>query len=689
MTSAAYRAPGGAPSAAVARVRATRTALVAAHVARAALFGGAVTVVLGVAAGWWSAGAALGVVVAGIVAAAGVRRATVPRVALWIEERVPRLEYALVTAVELFGSGRSVDALEARVRQVTWRDEVRRALGRALVLPAVVLLAAMGVAFGARYLLANTRAGSAAARIITGGREAAPATSPLARVRAHVVPPAYTGARDLTVDEPAVVDAIVGSRVELSGRGGTTPVSAALDDRPMRVDTAGGQWRVAFSMDARSGVLRLLAGSVQRLVAIEARSDSAPVVVLSAPPRDSVLRSAAATFPLHAELHDDWGLATASFEYIVSSGEGESFTFRSGSIGARRLANARGATLDGTLSLAALELKPGDVVHVRAIARDGNTVSGPGEGASETRVIRIARQGEYDSVAVEGAPPPEADKSALSQRMLIMLTEKLEARRPRLDRPALLGEARTIARDQNRLRKAVGDIVFSRLEGDSGSGEHSHDEAAEARTDSSRLSKAEELLRAADSATGGAAEILDFEGGESPVVAINRPLLEAYNHMWDAGRHLEQGETREALPPMYAALAAIQRARQAERIYLRGKPPKVVVDLARVRMSGKDKGTGSTRTPRPPLDPRRAARVARFLNAAAMLDSAPAAAIDTLLVLRVDALDADPPAARALGAALAELRAGRDATGALVRARRALEGDAPRGAAVSPWSRGW
>ncbi len=47
----------------------------------------------------------------------------------------------------------------------------------------------------------------------------------------------------------------------------------------------------------------------------------------------------------------------------------------------------------------------------------------------------------------------------------------------------------------------------------------------------------------------------------------------------EAGRWLELGEPDDALPHMRAALAAIQRARQAERLYLRGRPPTQVVDI--------------------------------------------------------------------------------------------------------------
>ncbi|HEX6053965.1 MAG TPA: hypothetical protein VFZ21_32060, partial [Gemmatimonadaceae bacterium] len=413
----------------------------------------------------------------------------------------------------------------------------------------------------------------------------------------------------------------------------------------------------------------------------------------------TVLRAAEGNVPRAAEVRDDIGLVSGGFEYIVSSGEGESFQFRSGTLGAKRFAadgdRIRSGTLAGVLELGSLGLKAGDIVHLRAIARDGNTVSGTGVGSSETRVLRIARASEYDSIAVEGAAPPEADRSLISQRMLIMMTEALERRRPRLARETVLSESRGIGRDQTRLRKRVGDIIFARL-GDDPTGEHvhgpdeePHDEPVPSPADSSADSARAALLRAAEAATTGGDEILDFEGDETPIVAINRPLLEAYNAMWEAGRELDQGEPARALPPMRRALAAIQRARQAERIYLRGKPPAVVVDLARVRLTGKDSGGPSTRSARAPADPDAARRAQRLAVAMTLVASEPAAAIDSLVLLRVETLDAAPALAAALGDAIEALRNGRDATPLFARARRVAEGTVRGGAGLSPWSGVW
>jgi hypothetical protein len=186
----------------------------------------------------------------------------------------------------------------------------------------------------------------------------------------------------------------------------------------------------------------------------------------------------------------------------------------------------------------------------------------------------------------------------------------------------------------------------------------------------------EEMLARADSATNRTNDPIDFEGGESPVVAVNKPLLEAYNAMWAASTELEIGEPGRALPHMRKALAAIQKARQAERLYLRGTPPAVVIDISKARLKGKDKGASSTRRALTSSDSASRTRVARFAEIVELAARDPRSAIDSLLVLRIDALGDEPAFATALSDAANAMRRGKseEATTALTRARRALAG---------------
>jgi hypothetical protein len=438
-------------------------------------------------------------------------------------------------------------------------------------------------------------------------------------------------------------------------------------------------------MPASAQVLRLKQDARERLLLLEPRGDSVPVVLLEHPVRDTVLRAPTGVVPLAAHFRDDFGLAEGWWELVVSSGEGENFKFRSMVVGRAGFANAKTGDRAWRLVLDSLGLAPGDLVHVRAVGRDGNTVTGPGIGGSDTRTIRIARASEYDSLAVEGLPPPDTLTALLSQRMIILLTEALEKKRPRIPREELVAESRKIAVDQNALRRQVGDIIFSRLEDLGGEGEHSHDDGH----DHGALSP-DDLLKAAEEATAkSGAETLDFAEGESPVIAINRPLLEAYNAMWDASRELGVADPKRALPHMYAALAAIQRARLAERFYLRGRTREVVVDLAKVRLAGKKDGIGpGARAPRTSEDLARARRAERFDAAMSLLASGGPVGqgVDSLLLLRAELIGADPAAAAPLGDAIDALRAGRDATGFLVSARRALAGAPAATGGLGTWS---
>src|SRR5262249_13953241 len=116
----------------------------------------------------------------------------------------------------------------------------------------------------------------------------------------------------------------------------------------------------------------------------------------------------------------------------------------------------------------------------------------------------------------------------------------------------------------------------------------------------------------------------------------------------------------------------IQRARAAERLYLRGRPPDAVVDVAHARLAGKrDDASGATRAPRAALDTTAARRARRLDAALALPPRGGAAAADSLTLLRVDAIAQDPALAAALGAVLDSLRTGGRAAAVIAGARRA------------------
>jgi len=633
----------------------------------------------------------LGLLAAGVawVVLARRRRALdAVQVALWIEEqRATPPDFSLVTymeqvapapaaltrAAEVVWAQAAVAEGLVRLRREAWLGPALFVMGSALLL--VVPRAARVSAGGDR-----AAAGVAGARV---PRESV--VAPLGAWRLRVKPPAYTGQAAVDRGDATVVVAVSGSVIELTGEGALPEarltVVGTTASLPVPASAVGRDWRVRVVAPDAPATIRVSRGGRTRLLVIEGHADSVPMVTLEQPARDSVFREATGRLPLVASATDDIGLASARFDLLVSSGEGERFTVRSVALGAadwRASGGQRRATIRGTLDLSALQLLPGDVVHLRAIARDGHPAATREFGASETRAFRIARPAEYDSVAVEPAPPPDVDKSLLSQRMLLMLTEKLDRQQPRLARAEVLRESLTLARDQARLRLAVGDVVFQRLSGES-SAEHAHfaGDGHEHGVDQ----QGGKLVINPASTTGMLAE-----GNDSPVIAINQPLLEAYNAMWDAGRALEQGDPHGAIPPMKRALEAIERSRAASRLYLRGKPPQVIVDLAKVRLVGKDTGRTSGRSGRAALPTRLVQRDVRLVRAAQLLPAARDAARDSLALLRVEALADAPAFAGAVARVLDVVERGGDVTAAFVGARRVL-GNVVRTPGAG-WSRG-
>jgi hypothetical protein len=179
-------------------------------------------------------------------------------------------------------------------------------------------------------------------------------------------------------------------------------------------------------------------------------------------------------------------------------------------------------------------------------------------------------------------------------------------------------------------------------------------------------------------------------GGGDPEMlrALTKDLQDAHDAMWDAERELQIASTETALPFMYKALAILDRLRNSDRYYLRGMPPRIVVDVAAERLTGTDTGATNQRSARGLADTLVTRMRGQLVAALWQLRSDAAGASNALALLRVEALRVSPDLADALGEAIEALRAGQDATPALARARRALDGG-PSSITQPKWSITW
>jgi hypothetical protein len=331
-------------------------------------------------------GAATGVVVttfggriAGMLCAVGViafvvwRSRTVwslERTALWVEERDPALQYALVTAVDPRYAGWAAPAYKGPL--------LRRAAMQALwpAVAAVVVAVAVNRTFeiyGARLFGGRSDRGSAA-------RTTAPDINRFVPLEVRVVPPAYSRLPNQVLTEPSAISGLVGSQIVVRGRGDSAGIRATVQGGAVRVGVDGAAWTATLMMPPAPSVLTLRDPGYQRLLVLAPVADAPPVAELTAPARDSVMRNARGVLALAARATDDIGLASGHFEIIVSSGsednggvKGKTLT-----VGQMVFGDVHAGTMAGGFRLDSL--KPGDVVSIRAVVRDNNAVSGPGVG---------------------------------------------------------------------------------------------------------------------------------------------------------------------------------------------------------------------------------------------------------------------------------------------------------------------
>ncbi|MEO7366688.1 MAG: hypothetical protein ABIZ36_01945 [Gemmatimonadaceae bacterium] len=598
-----------------------------------------------------------GVLVAGTLMWRARHLVSFAKVALWIEERIPGLHYALITAIQPERSA-FAEGIESAVASEDIAGVTGRAFRR-LILPA---LAAVAVATALLYISppsSLTRSGLLGRLGGSLRNSGGVVGNRLDRLSVDLTPPSYSGQRSTTLDDPTSVTALIGSRLVVRGDGSAAGVTATLGASPVNTHDGDGGWAIAVAMPAKPVALTFHDRQFERIVVLDPRTDAPPKIVLVSPVRDTTMRVAKLVIHLNATATDDVGLSGAYFEYLITTGSGEIFSARTINTPIIRFGGSRSGSISWTLDLSTLKLNQGDIVSIRAVTQDVNTLSGPGLATSDTRTFRIARADEYDSVAVDAAAPPPVDSSALSQRMLIIMTEKLVKEEKKISHTEKVRRSGEIGDMENRIKNRVHDILY---EIDGGS------EAA-----------------APDPAAG-----LQAEEESDDVRAVQNPdLFQAYQALWDAVRSLQIAEPDVALPPMRVALKALDRARLANRLYLRGIPPKVIVDIARVRMAGKEKGSASTRTPRSSADSVHADLERRFGNAIELLSSKPTNAIRDITLLRVEALSTSPAFAAALSEAIDAFRKGTDATNSLLRARRALSGEPVAQPGLPSWSGTW
>ena len=366
---------------------------------------------------------------------------------------------------------------------------------------------------------------------------------PASEFTIDVSAPAYTGRPAVHLRNPSSIEALAGSDAVIR-----VPAGAASLVRLNGTDLTPASDGVVRTVLNQSGYLAIDAAAIHTLLPLTVTPDRAPEVKISAPGKDMRVSSAAITIPIAAEAADDLALRTLELRYTIVSGAGEQFSFTEGTLPATV---ARGSDqswrLAATLSPAQLKLEPGDALIYRAVAADRR----PGEAgvaSSDTFFVEIAGPGDVALAGVE--MPPDKERYALSEAMIVLKIERLIAKEQGMARPALEDAAGTIAAEQRAVRANFIFLLGGEIQ----------DEDVEAET-SSEIAEGRFANKA------------------------RQEIVAATVLMGRVDRALTALTTKEALAQARAAVSALQRAFGHSRYLLRALPARARIDPSR-RLSG-------------------------------------------------------------------------------------------------------
>ncbi len=359
--------------------------------------------------------------VAELLQASDPRLAAATRSAFALAQALPEGSSAALVAAHQ----RSVQERLGSVRPravVRWRRELGRAVPWALLALVVAAVVALGSG--------RARAGVfALVHPLATTRIDAPTASIVESLDARIVYPSYLERAPLRVPGATRIDAPIGSTVEVRvvPRVAARRIEIGVGPQSLGCARAGETFSVSFLVREDVPITVTVTDADGRAVrdaerrAVHAIADPVPVVHLLAPesdatvdPDDSIL--------LAYDASDEIGVAEA--ELVITPPDGRERR--------RRLEITPSTQVSGDTFLAVRDLgaEPGDRVTLRVEARDGNDVTGPGTGRSETRTLLVASESTQRQAAIE-------DLEEIRDAALATLADRLEVPVPESEQAAV------------------------------------------------------------------------------------------------------------------------------------------------------------------------------------------------------------------------------------------------------------
>jgi hypothetical protein len=528
-----------------------------------------------------------------------MRRETVSKVAREVERAAGSRRNALVTLVESVESATAdgwymFARLEGQARSELEKIDKRVVAPRVgairgacallfmlLFLLALRLAAPVAFALEVRRIVWLARddvlAGQLNSNGVAGFADGRNAAVMLDELRVRVLPPAYSGLSVEEISGDAPVRALAGSQIEVllhttgAVDGATLSFNGSMNSmRALGTGRFSGAFTASRSGAFEARVLTDEADAPAPIVrAVEVYNDVSPEARIVEPASDQLLRSVPDTLmTVRWTARDDLGLAGVTLKYIKSRGEGDAAKFTSGEINIGNVSRTNLREWQGTasLDLRRLDMQPGDTLVFWIEARDRNP-SATSTGRSASVGIAIAAK-ELAKLNLSDLMPNEIGRFLLSQRAIIIQTEKLHNERARLSKEELVRRANNIAADQREFKNSFNDYIH--LEG----------EGEEEQLSGGAAPSVEERVRAAEDERTAP----HFHGIPEPPSGAPtsvREMTYAIRAMWDAEDALVNTDTAQALKYEREALLRLKRAQASVRyvppIVAQSKP----IDLKR------------------------------------------------------------------------------------------------------------
>ncbi len=359
------------------------------------------------------------------------------------------------------------------------------------------------------------------------------------------------------------------------------------------------------------------------IATLSVKMDAKPVIKIKQPllTITELAKNSVPILNTEVEISDDYGLSNVKIIASIAKGSGESVKFRDQTFSfdssSQESSSQDSSSQDSESQvdnknryvkrwdLATLDMSPGDELYFSIHATDNKTPESQ-TSISPTRIVRWLED-EQEGITSDGVVIDFIPEYFKSQRQIIIETEALIEQQDSMSTEVFKRTSRALAIDQSDLKQSYGQYLGDEFESGvmhtmeagpavpSSTDEHGHsdeDEGAGNEESSHNSEHSHESEGSNDQASdlSGYQQVIEqyghnhgkvdigfiktSEGQINPKVLMKRAVAE----MWQAELHLQLSSPSLALPYEKEALNYLNRAKQAERIYVKRlgfEPPPV------------------------------------------------------------------------------------------------------------------